>query len=551
MPLGRRPILLLLNGDIHTMDNAQPHAQALAVDRTSGRILAVGDTTDIRALAGPLTETLNLRGRVVIPGLIDAHTHLVGYAQSRLTIDLSQAHSEAEAVALVKERADRTPSGAWVVGQRWDKTAWTPANFPSKASLDAAIPDHPVALASHDYHSFWVNSLALQRAGIDATTPNPPTGVIQRDVTGEPTGMLFEGDALGLIDAAITPPETETLLTELRGALAELRAWGITGVHNIEDETSLRLMQYLHASGDLTPRVLFFVQRAALPDAVRLGVQADFGDDYLRFAGIKIFMDGALGSQTAAMIDPYENRPDYTGLLTTSDTEVLTLASKAAENGLGVAIHAIGDRAVRAALDGIEGAMRQRERARHEAQRIPTAGALATRFRLEHTQLIRPEDIERMARMGVVGSVQPYHAVVDRYAAERYWGARHVRSYAYQTMRASGVRLALGSDVPVDTANPWRILHAAVTRRNDRADVSEGPWLAAQALSLEQALWGYTVGAAYAGGQEARQGSLTPGKLADLVVLGEDIFAAPAGQLAKTPVAATFVGGELVYGKLD
>ncbi len=548
MPLGRRPILLLLNGDIHTMEAAQPRATALAVDRGSGRILAVGDDAEIRALAGPLTETLDLRGRVALPGFIDAHTHLLGYAETRLNVDLRDTRSEDAAVELVRQRAERTPRGAWIVGQSWDKNQWAPERFPSKASLDAAVPQHPVALASHDFHSYWVNSEALRRAKIDATTPDPPTGRIERDADGDPTGMLYETDALALIASAITPPDDDILLDELRRVLVELRARGVTGVHNIEGAESLRLMQRLHASGALTTRVLLYAQRQALPDAVRLGVQADFGDDYLRFAGIKLFMDGALGSQTAAMLDPYEGQPSNRGLLTTSDAEVMAIAQTAAAGGLGVAIHAIGDRAVRAALDGIEATLRQQSgHSGAAAQPTPTA----RRFRLEHVQLARSVDIERMARLGVVASVQPFHAVVDRHAAERYWGARHRRAYAYQTLRAAGIPLALGSDVPVDTCDPLRILHAAVTRRDDRAPASEGPWLPDQALTLTQALWAYTVGAAYAGGQEARQGSLGPGKLADLVVLAEDPFTLPPDRLAGATVAATLVGGELVHGALE
>lgn len=548
MPLGRRPILLLLNGDIHTMEATQPRATALAVDRASGRILAVGDDAEIRTLAGPLTETLDLRGRVALPGFIDAHTHLVGYANTRLDVDLRRTRSEDEAVELVRRRAERTPRGGWIVGQSWDKSQWTPEQFPSRASLDAVVPHHPVALASHDFHSYWVNSEALRLAKIDAATVDPLAGRIERDAAGEPTGMLYERPAMSLVTDVITPPDEDILLDELRRVLVELRERGITGVHDIEDANSLRLMQRLHAVGALTPRVLFYAQRQTLPDAVRLGLAADFGDDYLRFAGIKIFMDGALGSQTAAMLDPYEGQPNNRGLLTTTDAEVLALAQAATAGGLGVAIHAIGDRAVRAALDGIEATIRQQGGA--SAQTGQRVGA-ARRFRLEHVQLARPEDIERMAQLGVVASVQPFHAVVDRHAAERHWGARHRRAYAYQTLRAQGVPLALGSDVPVDTADPLRILHAAVTRRDDRGAPDEGPWLPDEALTLTQALWGYTVGAAYAGGQEARQGSLAPGKLADVVVLAEDPFALPPEQLAGAQVAATLVGGELVHGVLE
>jgi len=545
MPLAHRPILLLVNGMIHTMDEQTPRVSALAIDLASGRILAAGDDATITALAGPLTETTDLRGRTVLPGFIDAHAHLVSYAQSRLDVDLRDAHSEDEAVARVAARAEQSPAGAWIFGRSWDKNHWPEQRFPSKASLDAAIPAHPVALSSHDYHSLWVNSEALRRAGIDAATPDPGRGRIGRDADGEPDGVLYE-DATELVYRVADPASDERLLVELRVILAELCARGVTGVHNIEDDRSLRLLQRLRANGELSPRVLYYIQRRALPHALELGIEGDFGDDTLRFAGVKLYMDGALGSQTAAMLDPYEGQPENRGLLTTTEAEVEQLAREATTGGIGVAIHAIGDRAVHAALDGIETAL-QAEAAQAEEK---GAQARTRRIRLEHVQLARMEDIARMARLGVVASVQPFHAVVDRDAAERYWGDRYRRAYAYQALRQAGATLALGSDVPVDTPDPWRILHAAINRQND-AEQDRPAWLPDQALSVAQAMWGYTVGAAWAGGQEARQGSLAPGKLADLIVLSDDPFTAPPERIAQTQVLATLVDGQLVHGALE
>jgi predicted amidohydrolase YtcJ len=545
MPPSHRPILLLVNGVIHTMDEQTPRASALAIDLSSGRILAVGDDTVIRALSGPLSQAIDLHGRTILPGFIDAHTHLVDYAQSRLDVDLRDARSEDEAVARVATRTAQTPAGTWIFGRSWNQTYWPGERFPTRTSLDTAIPHHPVALSSHDYHSLWVNSEALRRAEIDATTPDPGRGRIGRDAAGEPDGMLYE-DATELIYRVADPSSDERLLTELRVILAELRARGVTGVHNIEDDRALRLLQRLRASGELSPRVLYYIQRRALPHALKLGIEGDFGDDVLRFAGVKLFMDGALGSQTAAMLDPYEGQPKNRGLLTTTEAEVEQLAREATTGGIGVAIHAIGDRAVHAALDGIE-ATRRAEAALAEESGVP---ARIRRIRLEHVQLARTDDIARMARLGVVGSVQPFHAVVDRDAAERYWGSRYKKAYAYQALREAGTRLALGSDVPVDTPDPWRILHAAINRRND-AEPERPAWLPDQALSVAQAIWGYTVGAAYAGGQEERQGSLAPGKLADLIVLSDDPFTAPPERIAQTQVLATLVGGQLVHGALE
>lgn len=541
MVLSRRPILLLLNGDIHTMDATTPHVTALAIDRSSGRILAAGDDSDIRALAGPLTDTLNLNGRTVLPGFIDAHTHLSYYAEARLNIDLRHISSEDAAVARVRERAATLPAGTWIYGQSWDVNEWPGQRFPTKASLDAVAPEHPVMLYSHDFHSVWVNSLALRLANVTSETPDPTGGRIERDSDGEPTGMLFEGPASELVERVAAPIDDERMLAELRVVLAELRARGVTGVHNIEDARSLRLMQRLHAEGQLQPRILLYIRRDVLPEAVGLGIEAGFGDDSLRFGGVKLFMDGALGSHTAAMLDPYEGEPGNRGLLALEEPDVIESVRLAADGGLGIAIHAIGDRAVRVALDGIEATLRQR---------ATTGGVPIRRYRLEHVQLAAPEDLQRMARLGVVGSVQPFHAVVDRFSAERFWGVRHKRAYAYRTMEQLGIPLALGSDVPVDTADPLRILHAAIVRRDD-AHPDQTPWLPDQALTLQQALRAYTVGAAYAGGQEAHQGSLVPGKLADLVVLAEDPFTLPAEQLAGAEVAATLVGGAVVHGALE
>src|SRR5215813_1709153 len=279
MTPGRRPILLLLNGSIHTMNPDQPHADAVAVDRSSGTILAVGDDAAIRALAGPLTETLDLRGRTVLPGFIDAHTHLVGYAQARLSVNLRDTRSEEEAVAHVRERAERTPPGSWILGRSWDKNLWPGGVFPTKRSLDAAVPHRPVALWDHAGHAMWASSEALRRAGITRETPEPTAGAIGRDADGEPDGMLYEFGAMDLVEQVIEPMNEDLVLEELRRVLEELRARGITGVHDIEDARSLRLFQRLRAEHSLSPRVLFYIYRESLSAAIGVGLEAGFGDD--------------------------------------------------------------------------------------------------------------------------------------------------------------------------------------------------------------------------------------------------------------------------------
>ena len=533
-----RPLLVLLNGTIYTMNAAQPKAEALALDPNTGTIAGVGSNEEMRQQAGPLAEVVDLRGRVVLPGFIDAHIHLLSYNHQLHSVNLLGARSEQEASERVRAHAASTPQGAWIQGGQWDKNLWPSGNFPTRATLDAAAPEHPVALWSKDGHVLWVNSRALALAGITRETPDPENATIVRDASGEPTGVLKEYGATGLVEAVI-PPETD-VTPALQETIKLLQQRGITSIHDIEDHLAVQHFQRLHAQQALGVRVLFFFPRQSIQALGRLGLQSGFGDDWLRLGGIKIFADGTLGSQTAAMLDPFEGAAKNRGILAVPPDEMNAIVSAAAGNHLHVAVHAIGDRACRVALDGIE-------RAKQRSQGTPDEGAV--RYRLEHVQLIAPEDIQRMARLGVIASVQPFHAVSDRDVAERYWGARYRRSYAYRTLQRSGVHLALGSDAPVETADPLRILHAAVARRDDQTQ-ERAPWLPERSLSDAQALWSYTLGAAYAGGEEDRKGSLEVGKLADLVVLGADPFALPTTELPQAPVEATLIGGKVVFGSL-
>lgn len=534
--------LLLVNSVVHTLVAGAPPGDALAIDRASGRILAAGAERDVRAALGVYAgaEVVDLRGRTVIPGLIDAHTHLLSTARERVEVDLSGCRDEAEAAARVVARAAVTPPGQWIRGRHWNQQFWPGRQFPTRRSLDAVVPDHPVALWTHSQHSLWVNSLALARAGITRAMPDPPGASIGRDAEGEPNGLLFELGATDLVEDVyeIESPPAERELQSLRIVLAELAARGITAVHTMESAHSLRLTQRLRDAGELPLRIDYFLRLGQLEAARAVGIEAGFGDDWLRIAGIKIFADGALGTHTAAMLAPFDDDPGNIGLLTTPPDVMTDRVGVAARAGLNVAIHAIGDRAVRVALDGIEAA---------QAQARPDR---PLRFRLEHVQLAAPEDIARMARLGVIASVQPFHAVSDRDVADRSWGARAARSYAYQTYAQHGIPLAFGSDLPIETADPWRILHAAIARRDDQTP-DRDPWHPDQALSMERALWSYTVGAAYAAGDEDRLGRLAPGFLGDCVILAADPLRLPTSELPIVPIAAVIVGGKIVSGGLD
>lgn len=538
-------INLYLNGSIYTMDAAQPRAQAIAIETGSGRIVAVGSDDEVRRAGDRHAQVIDLRGKTVLPGFIDAHIHLLAEAYRSHHINASHCASEDEVAELARQRAAQTPPGQWIVGGQWNKGQWPDQRFPARASLDAAAPQHPVALWSKDGHVLWVNSLALQRASINAATPEPSNGAILRDSDGNPIGILQEQEATSLVERVIDRDDPVLTRHLVEAKLRELPGRGITGIHEIEDNDAFRLLQQLRDEGILRTRVQMILPRSVLPELRAVGLQAGFGDDMLRLGGIKIFADGTLGSQTAAMLDGFEGNPDNRGILALPEQEMRETVSAAAEMGISIAIHAIGDRAARVALNSIELAQRQLASAGSDAQ----ARTAKLRYRLEHVQLIAPEDLQRMQRMGVIASVQPFHAVADRDLAERYWGKRHRRAYAYRTMQQMGIPLALGSDAPVETFDPLRILYAA-TMRNDTETRQRPPWLPDQALPVTQALWAYTLGAAYAAGEEASKGSLTPGKLGDAVVLREDIFSVPQEKMPENGVQATILGGNVVYGEV-
>jgi predicted amidohydrolase YtcJ len=533
--------IIYLNGNIYTMDANQPRAQAIAIDSQSGRILAVGTNDEVRRIGQQHTELVDLQGRTMLPGFIDAHIHLLDTAQRAYHIDAGNCISEESVAAMVRERAAQTPQGNWIVGGHWDKNLWPSGNFPTRASLDGAAPNHPVALWSKDGHMLWVNSLALQRANITASTPKPATGAIFVDGAGEPTGVLQEEDATTLVYKVITPYDADLNRMLMLQAIKELQKSGITTIHNIEGATSLNLFKELRDSDELGVRVQMILPRQALPQLRIEGINKD-ENDLLRVGGIKIFADGTLGSQTAAMLESFEGTNNY-GILTVPEQEMKDIVSDATEMGLIIAIHAIGDRAAQVALNSIERAQQMLAE-----QGTPSNPASGLRYRLEHVQLIAPEDLERMRRLGVIASIQPFHAVADRDVAERYWGKRHRRAYAYRSMHAMGIPLALGSDAPVEVFDPLRILYAATLRRD--ATLQRPAWLPDQALAVTDALWGYTLGAAYAGAEEQRKGSLSVGKLGDAVVLREDILSVPQEKMFENGVHATIIGGNIVYGNL-
>ncbi len=526
--------LVLFNGNIHTMDLRQPRVSAAAI--AGDRFLATGSDKEMRSLLAPGGREVDLRGATVVPGFIDAHIHFLSYGLSLREIDLSGAGTLSLALERVGRRAADTPPGQWLTGRGWDQSVWEGGAFPAAAQLDAVAGEHPVYLARKCGHAAWVNSQALERVGITAHTEDPEGGEIVRDGEGKPTGILLE-KAMELAFPCMADPSDAEAVAAVRHAQEVANRMGIVGVHTKEAAGSLRAFQQLRAEGDLTLRTVAQIPVAELDSAIRLGLRTGLGDEFLRIGGVKVFSDGALGPRTAWMLAPYDGEPENTGIAVTGAEEMADIIARATGAGLAVVTHAIGDRANRMVLDALETSRR-------------AGRGLHLRHRIEHAQVLHAEDIARFAALDIIASVQPIHATQDMLLADRYWGKRSRYAYAFRSLWDSGARLAFGSDAPVETPDVIQGIHAAVTRM--RADGSPGGdgWYPEERLTVEEAVWAYTVGAAYAGGTESSQGSITPGKLADLVVLSQDIFTIHPMAILETDVEATLFGGAFVWGEI-
>jgi len=523
---------ILYNGRIHTLDGKQPQASAIAIEE--GRIQAIGE--DDRLLNfGNDSETQDLGGRTIIPGLTDAHIHLEHYALSLQKIDC-EVPTKAECVHRVVERAASTSPGKWILGHGWNQNVWHDG-FGNASDLDQASPHNPVYLTAKSLHAGWANTEALKAASIDIDTPNPHDGEIQRDEHGYPTGILLEG-AMRLVADAVPETKPEELADLIEHAQSKLWEMGITSVHDFDQQACFSALQILHAGKKLRIRVLKSIPLDALPHVIELGLRSGFGDDWLRIGGVKVFMDGALGPHTAAMFQPYENASDNRGMLLMDAEELFKHSQMAAENGLSMAVHAIGDRANHEVLNAFQ-QLRRLEIVR---------GIKGLRHRIEHVQILHPQDQWRLADLGIIASMQPIHSLSDMIMADKYWGDRSVNSYAWRTQLDHGATLALGSDAPVESPNPFWGLHAAVTRRQKDGLPNPEGWYPEQRLNIQEALRGFTSGPAFAAGMEKRLGKLLPGFLADLIVLDNDPFNCDPDVLRGIQPSATMVGGEWVAG---
>jgi predicted amidohydrolase YtcJ len=536
--------LYLVNGKVYTQDARMPAASAVAI--SGNRFRAVGSDDQIRSLAGPGAQIIDLGGRRVLPGLNDGHFHYWDWALALRQLPLSTSPS----LAAVREQvaqAAQTPGTGWVLGRGWNETLWLEQRLPTRADLDDVAGPHPVMLYRNDMHLAVVNSQALQAAGITADTPNPPGGVIGRDAAGQPNGLLADL-AMNLASAVVPPVSEEDTVDAMRAGITLLHRLGLTGLHDyrvmggICGVPAFRAWQRLEAAGKLALRVWMHLPGERTSEAIALGLRTGFGNDYLRVGHLKFFVDGSQGARTAWMLEPYED--SGCGIPLTPLAEIGDAVVRAELAGWAVAIHSIGDRANRELISTLEQA---RETV---AQHRPISGAVTAPpkapHRIEHVQMLRSEDLPRLARLGVVASVQPLQATDDIAMVEQSVGQRAQYAYTFQSLLRAGVPLALGSDCPVADPNPFWSIHAAVTRQH-RDGTPVGGWYPEQRLTIQQAVWGFTMGTATASGRQAELGSIVAGKLADLVVLDRDILAIEPAEIAEARADLTVFDGCVVF----
>ncbi len=533
--------LLITNGRMLTLNPGQPTAESVAV--MNGRIVAVGANDELAGLRGQARRVLDLGGATLIPGLIDAHTHFVMGSEALGRVRLAGVTTMAEMQRLVAEKVAVAAPGAWVTGRGWDDTKRMDiVALPAAADLDAVAPDNPVYLARADGHVGWANSVALRLAGIDATTPDPYGGRIVRDERGEPTGILQE-TAKKLVERLLPAPDHASRAAALRRGLAEAARYGITGIHDNASADDIALYQEFRERGELTLRVSTLVRgwevdQPFLDPMIAIGARTGFGDDWLRLGALKLSLDGTLGSRTAAMLAPYADDPGNTGVFRISQEELDPIVERAHRHHIQVALHAIGDAACRMALDSIERATAAYHWPDH-------------RHRIEHEQVVAPEDMPRFAALGVIASLQPCHAVTDLLWVESRVGRERMPgAYAWQSFVQLGTHICLGTDWPVETLDPRVGLYEAVTRKS-LDGTPPGGRQPGESLTIEQALRGYTLGAAFAEHGERKKGSIEAGKYADFAILAQDPTAIDPADLLKLEVLGTIVEGRSVFAADD
>jgi predicted amidohydrolase YtcJ len=539
-PAAESPLTVFIKGNIYTMNERQPHAEAIAVK--DGRIIFVGSNADAKKYQAPGARTVDLAGKTVVPGLTDSHCHIFGIGEREITLNLEGTNTLEDFLAKVKDRVAKTERGKWVTGRGWIETFWKPPQFPTRADLDKIAPDDPVFLTRADGHAAIANSAALRIAKIEKETPNPFGGEILRDKqTGEATGMLLD-HAQGLVSKNI-PAATEAERREafVVGVKREL-SLGWCEIQNAGSNLDdLSPMRQALESGQCKIRVYNAAYSPGPAGAALLrdGAKLNEFDHHFTQRTIKVVFDGALGSRGAALLEPYSDAPETSGYLTQKEAELQPIFEEALRKGIQIETHAIGDRANRVILDLYEKAMKS---VPPEQRKIREP-----RWRVEHAQILSAQDIPRFAKLGIIASMQPSHAISDLFFAPSRLGKdRLAGAYAWQSLLKSGAIICGGSDAPVERGEPMIEFYAAVARKSIKGE-SAGGWHPEQAVSREQALKMFTTSPAYAAFEEQDKGSLEPGKLADLTVLSKDITKIPAPEILTTTCAMTVVGGEIVY----
>ena len=536
---------MIRNAKVWTVDQDQPTAQAVAI--LGDRIVAVGSNADIEVWHGGHTRVIDAAGKLLLPGFNDAHVHFVSGGLALDSLQLNDAGSAEEFARRIGERAKSTPKGEWISGGDWDETKWTPAALPTKELIDPGTPDTAVFVSRYDGHMALANSVTLRRASITAKTPDPPGGVIVHDAQGNPTGALKDA-AMDYVYKVTPPLSHDKRLRAVKRALAHAASLGVTSVQNMNpDYPDIAVYSELLQRGELTARIYAAPLVTDVDDQVKIGIRHAFGGPFLRIGALKAFADGSLGSRTAYFFEPFTDQTDNNqtnhgqpgnhGLLS-DEMRPLSLMRdrmmKADAVGLQICTHAIGDQAISMVLDLY-------------SEVVKTDGESDRRFRIEHAQHMAAKDFDRFAQLHVIASVQPYHAIDDgRWAEQRIGHDRARRTYAFRTFLDHSVRLALGSDWEVAPLNPMLTVYAAVTRATLDGKNPNG-WFPEQKLTVPETVEAYTLGSAYAEFQEREKGSITPGKLADMVLLSEDIFAIDPARIRDVKIMATIVGGKIVY----
>lgn len=527
------PDLIVTNAKVQTVDEKAPTAEAFAV--TKGRFTYVGTAAGALKLKGPATKVVDAKGQAIIPGIIDAHGHLGGLAQALTVVDLNGTKTLDELVQRVAARAKADPGTGWLGGHGWDQNAWPDKKFPTKQALDAVVKDRPVILQRVDGHAIYVNSKALQLAGITAATKDVPGGRIERDAKGEPTGVFVDA-AMGLVRKVVPEPTREEAIKATRAAIAFANSFGLTGVHDAGvDPRTIAMYEAMAKAGDFNLRNYVMVAYGPALDSVfKAGPRSALYDGRIWVRSVKIVADGAMGSRGAALLEPYSDDPKNTGLLIVPGDKIEGAAVAALKAGFQVNTHAIGDRGNRVVLDAYEKAFAQVKVADH-------------RFRVEHAQILDPADIPRFSMLKVLPSMQSSHQTSDMYWVENRLGARRLAgAYAWRSLLKTGVIIPNGTDFPVEQVSPFITFHSAVTRQDAKNWPANG-WRGDERMTRAEALKSITLWPAMAGFQEQELGSITVGKRADFVILDHDLMTTPAEQLLATKAVATYLGGTAVF----